>query len=537
LGPQQTEPTSQTTIPGKAIRSLDPASRDSIIVSVIGAGFYLSLVAADYDSNGIIIARSVEAAQFAWPNHMFFELTGVVLMRLAALFGRKGPVFPMLLVLAALYGGVALGAANLAARRMGARRLEAFTAMVWLGTTYTFWTWSTNVAYVSAGAMLAASALALIWVRKSEWILVMIGILGACSALAWQANLFLFPVLIAGLCLQPASWPDRARQTKYLFTSYALALTLAYVGIVYQSGFHDAGKTLRLITTYRGVRAPDWGHWGWRRIGNVAETWIHSLVGRIALVPAYFLSRPVRFNTVFPRLAPLALVAFLGPPFCLLFRRWKDSQTLLCLLGIAAYLPFIVWWDPFETKWMLIPDLFLALCVARCWSHLNVKFRLASRLLMLIAACVLGLSNLASFGLPQHVHQSELQHAGDCVGSRLRSADLYLSPDWDFGYFISYKYRRDSMDLLGKTVEVQFNKARTLKAIEEEVRKYQASGGDAYISDPLSRHFDLLERWAGITSSDLDHLLPGQVAYRCGQWSIRKIERLKDDNNMGANTR
>jgi hypothetical protein len=40
-----------------------------------------------------------------------------------------------------------------------------------------------------------------------------------------------------------------------------------------------------------------------------------------------------------------------------------------------------------------------------------------------------------------------------------------------------------------------------------------------------------------ITSSDLDHLLPGQVAYRCGQWSIRKIERLTDDNNMGANTR
>src|SRR5215469_12561888 len=187
---------------------------------------------------------------------MVFELTGVVLMRLAALFGRKGPVFSMLLVLAALYGGVALGAANLAARRLGARRLEALAAVVWLGTTYAFWRWSTNVAYVSAGAMLAASAVALIWGRKSAPILVMTGILGVCSALAWQANLFLFPVLIAALCLQPASWLDRARQTKYLFTSYGLTLTLAYSGIVYQSGFRDAGRILKLLTTYGGSRGP-----------------------------------------------------------------------------------------------------------------------------------------------------------------------------------------------------------------------------------------------------------------------------------------
>jgi hypothetical protein len=62
LGPQQTEPTSLTKIPGKAVRSLAPVFRDSIIVSVVGAGFYLSLLATDYDSNGIVIARIVEAS-------------------------------------------------------------------------------------------------------------------------------------------------------------------------------------------------------------------------------------------------------------------------------------------------------------------------------------------------------------------------------------------------------------------------------------------------------------------------------------------
>jgi hypothetical protein len=45
-----------------------------------------------------------------------------------------------------------------------------------------------------------------------------------------------------------------------------------------------------------------------------------------------------------------------------------------------------------------------------------------------------------------------------------------------------------------------------------------------------------MEKWAGITSPDLDQLLPSQVAYRCERWAVRKIERLKG-NDEGAWTR
>jgi hypothetical protein len=123
-------------------------------------------------------------------------------------------------------------------------------------------------------------------------------------------------------------------------------------------------------------------------------------------------------------------------------------------------------------------------CRARYWSHFSLKFRSSSRLVMLTAVLVLGLSNLVSFGLPEHTHQSEAQRAGDCIGTRLRPGDLYLSPDLGLGEFMSYKYRKDSMDLIGKIVEVKFDKTKTFQAIEEEVRKHQASGGDVYISDP-----------------------------------------------------
>jgi hypothetical protein len=490
--------------------------RDSILISIIGAILYLSLLAANYDSNGIIIARRVEVSYVASPNHMFFELTGVVLMHLAAFLGQRVPVFPMLQVLAALFGAAALGATNLAARRLNAARLEALAASAWLGTTYAFWKWSTNVAYVSAGAMLAAFAVALLWGRKSIATQMTIGVLAACSALSWQANIFLFPVLIAGICFQAATWDDRVKETKYVFGAYAVTLALAYFGMVYQSGFRDAHQIFKLVTTYGGGGGPDWGHWGWERIGSLAATWLQSVIG-------------IRFNTVFPRLAPFALVAFLVPPLLLVLWRWKDRAAAFCLLGIAAYLPFIIWWDPFETKWMLVPNLFIAIGAARYWSQLSLRFPSSSRLLMWIAVFVLGLSNLVSFGLPEHQHPSEMQQAGDCVGTRLRSADLYISPEWDFGEFMSYKYKKDSMNLVGRTVELHYDKAKTVEAIKEEVRKHQASGGDVYISDPLSRHFDLLQQWAGITSSDLDQLLPGQIAYRCAGWSIRKIERLNLD--------
>src|SRR5215471_8706254 len=109
--------------------------------------------------------------------------------------------------------------------------------------------------------------------------------------------------------------------------------------------------------------------------------------------------------------------------------------------------------------------------------------------------------------------------------SRLQPADLYLDPEWDFSSFMAYKYGRNRFDLVALVLQLKQNKAKILRALEAQVRSNQRRG-DVYISNPLSRHFNLLDEWAGITSADLDRLLPGGVAFTCEGWQIRKVDRL-----------
>jgi hypothetical protein len=457
---------------------------------------------------------------------MLFEASGYVTTQVASLVGHTGPSFSLLLILSALFGGVALGATNLAARRTGSGRLEAIAATVWLGTTYAFWKWSTNVAYISMAAMLVALALAQLWSKTAPRTLVITGIIGALSALAWEANIFLLPVLIVGVRLRFESWREWLRSSMYLAAAWAGTLGFAYAVLVYEWSLPNLRSMVKFLVTWGGGNpGPGWGHWGWDRVGKFAQTWIHSVIGSIALQPSWFLAPPVRFNTTLPRLAPIALMILFAVPVLLFLRRWMNPMGLFFLFGIAAYLPFVIWWDPLETKWLLVPNIFLALFVARFWSRLPEKFIRAGSAVLLSAVTVLTVSNVAVYGLPEHTRRSEEQKAGDCVGTRLRPADLYLDPEWDFSSFMAYKYGRNRFDLIALVLQLKQNKSKILRALEAQVRSNQRRG-DVYISNPLSRHFNLLDEWAGITSADLDRLLPGGVAFTCEGWQIRKVDRL-----------
>ena len=484
--------------------------------------------AINYDSNGIGIARELELGHRPRANHMLFEASGYVATQVASLVGHTGPSFPLLLILSALFGGIALGATNLAARRTGSGRLEAIAATVWLGTTYAFWKWSTNVAYVSMAAMLVALALSQLCRKTSPRTLVITGIIGALSALAWEANIFLLPVLIVGVRLQFESWREWLRSSLYLVAAWAGTLGFIYAVLIYEWRLPDLRSIGKFMVTWGGEASPGprWGHWGWDRIGKFAQTWIHSVIGSIAFPPAWFLAPPLRFNITLHSLALIALVILFAVPVFLFLRRWMDPMGLFFLFGIAAYLPFVIWWDPFETKWFLMPNIFLALFVARFWSQLYEMSIQTGRAVLLLAITVLTVSNVALYGMPEHTGQSEEQKAGQCVGSRLHPADLYLDPEWDFSSFMAYKYGRNRFDLVALLLQLKLNKAKMLRALEAQVRSHQAAYGDVYISDPLSRHFDLLDEWAGITSADLDGLLPGGVAFTCEGRHIRKVDLL-----------
>ena len=128
------------------------------------------------------------------------------------------------------------------------------------------------------------------------------------------------------------------------------------------------------------------------------------------------------------------------------------------LLGIALYLPFIVWWDPFETKWLLVPNLFIAWTASRLWTRLgNRQF---SKFILFAAIGVLSASNLIVYTVPAHRQLSFAYIVADCVGPRLQPEDLYLATDWAWANYMSYTYDRHSEDAISVFVASGLDKKK-----------------------------------------------------------------------------
>jgi hypothetical protein len=289
----------------------------------------------------------------------------------------------------------------------------------------------------------------------------------------------------------------------------------------------------RWLTSYSSPDVPrgsTWGRWEWVRIRDFAETWIHSIVGWIPLVPRFFPLRPIRFDTVFPRLAPIALVVFFSIPLLGSLRRAISPLLLWCLLGSAAYIPFIVWWDPFETKWLLVPNVFLALLAAQAWSHL--AHRRWAPYVAASSAVILAASNLFTYAIPSHTRLSQDYRVADCIASHMTPSDLYIATGWDLPGYLAYKHGRDSIDLVGVSISFQFDRAGISRALRQQVEQRQ-EGGDVYVTEPFhysAWQLESIKNRTGMTGRDLDRALPGKTAFECQGRPIRRVHRNSESN-------
>ena len=513
-----------TAVNAKVFR---PAILTACLVAAIASVTYLSLLSINPDSNGIPVARAIELGDLpslASPNHMLFELLGFAVFKSAGVLGYSGKAFLIVQVLAALCGGVTLGAAYLAAREMSASPRAALAATAWLGTSWAFLNWSTNVAYIGMAAMMTALSTVFVWRRDCLRCRLFAGITAALSVLAWQGNIFLLPALVAAVWMQPAAKAEKRQHSAYIVGSFILVLCVAYGAVAYYLQIRSFGDFVHLVTSYGGGRLPLWGRWDWHRLSDMAQSWIHSAIGWIALRPVWFLSRPLTFGTFFARLAPLALAVFFLVPVVLRFRTPKDSIVMCNLLAIALYVPFIVWWDPFETKWLLLPNLFLVWTASRLWTLLgNRQF---CSFILFAAIGVLSASNLIVYAVPSHRHLSFAYTVANCVGQRLQPEDLYLATDWAWADYMSYTYDRHSEDAIGLFVASGLDKKETFRALSDTVRNTQQSGGNVYMTDPsfYGAGFAPLTQLTGITTSELDSHFSGKIAFTCQGWPIRKLD-------------
>jgi hypothetical protein len=490
-------------------------TRDVLLVSGIGAAVYLLLIGINWDANGIAMAQIAENGWLAWPNHMLFETTGAIGIKIGALFGRPlKPAYPLFQVLTAVYGGLALGVLVATARRLGADRLQSIAGAVWLGSTFAFWRWSTHVAYVNLAVLVAGLAVFLVWKKGSARRAALVGIVTALAVLVWQANVFLLPIVLLGSWLHSETKSFAYRNSLVLFASFTSTITIAYALMLLYVGRWELDYIITFLTTHGvGGTSPMWGKWGWDRLPVLLKTWIQSIAGTGPQHSGWFV-------------ASWASAVFILIPFASLFKRRDRRASLFCLFGIVAYLPFIAWWDPSETKWLLLPNLFLTLFAAVSWSALNSRRFPYTRHLPVVAAGLLFLSNLFLHAVPAHTEMSQAVQTGECVAAKLKPSDLYVSTDWDFDGYMSYRYQTDTISMIGIADGLKYDKTATFDAVAEKVANRMRSGASVYAVDPLLAEpvrFAVLNNTLGITPSELDQLLPGELAFTCPGWPIRKV--------------
>src|SRR5262249_3237614 len=159
------------------------------------------------------------------------------------------------------------------------------------------------------------------------------------------ANICLLAALIAVPWVQSNPNEGRIKSVSVILAGCGFVLLVVYSSMAAFSGIRDVTGLIRWAASYgSGSHMPAWGQWTLSRFGELAKTWVYSMIGGISRTPQWPLTRPVRFDTVFPRLGPLVLAVFLLTSLLLAIRCFKNRVVLWCLIGVAAYVPFLVWW-------------------------------------------------------------------------------------------------------------------------------------------------------------------------------------------------
>jgi hypothetical protein len=173
--------------------------------TLAGLALYLPFLSTHYDLNGITEARSVElgGASSLWmPNHLLFRPVAWVVWSASRTWtGSEESALVTLQVLSAVFGASALGFVYVAVSRVVSVRTIAAGTTVLLATTWSHWTTSTDVSYVTMAAACAAAAVALLVHARSPAGYIGAGAVCGLAILVWQANVFLVPGLAAGAWL------------------------------------------------------------------------------------------------------------------------------------------------------------------------------------------------------------------------------------------------------------------------------------------------------------------------------------------------
>lgn len=500
---------------------------------VFGMVLYLPLGSIQYDLNGIAEAKAVESGgnDIFHPNHMLYGVIGRLIYAAAQSIGYTGTSGPILKVMTALAGAATIGVALLAFRRLSDTPAIAVLASVFLAASWSQWSFSTDIHYVPLAAAFCASALFAVLRSPRPVAAAVTGLLCALAILTWQACVFLMPVLALGPLILHKSHPLRERMIAALIIACisAMTLSLLYLAVaLFVHNYRSPSEIIGWLTNYGGTRLPVWGKWSPDRFMPAGISAIASIIPLWSGLGLRDLLRgSLRVDKLPALLSLLGLLMLAGTS---IWRVSRGSQSLNTKYGliiwlIAAYaifLPFIVWWDPFEPKWFVVPNLFLASALAAIWGS-----RETSRITMVLfgtSVVLIGFGTLQATIWPRAVTPNPSIEKAACVARHMDSTDLLLETDWSWGGYVSYFYGRDTVSLIDLSGRAQSADA-LLATLTMMVRERQEAGGRVFIEDidsyPLSQQ-EWLATHAGLSLAAFDSF-DQQPAFRCNGCTIEQL--------------
>jgi hypothetical protein len=471
------------------------AVAESSVVALVGLALFIPFLSLQYDTNGLVEALAVESGELFHKNHLFYRLIGYAAYRGLQLTGHSTRAIVVLQVLNALCGALGLGLAYLTYKRATHNRPAALAGTVFIGCSFIYWLFSTDAAYITVAATFANASLAMLLCMNSPAGAVIAGALTAFSILTWQASIFLVPALAVLLIeiRRDLPMPARVRHVITYVATACLISLLSYTVVAFaQHGAMSVSSLVRWFTTYgEGGTLPMWGKWEAQRILIAAGSAFRSFVPTPLAVPLSQLNWTVQRGRI---AVDLAIVGF---AFLTLLAALKTHlRALGFLVAYLLFLPFIVWWDPFEPKWFLLPNVFLAGFFAAALAPWLRNRYVSSAILA--SVFIIAATNFITTIRPRHNDIGPDRRMAQCVAENMHANDLMMAAEWGWPDYLEYLYARKSLSLINN-----------FPAVQDALKEVYGTAGIAYISDPNAYsddHVAWLQSQSGIGRDDLNRL-------------------------------
>jgi len=472
----------------------------ALAVFLVGLILFLPLLSINYDLNGIQEAAAVEAGGRTLfdHNHMLYRPTGACVYSLLQTLGwyGGGSLF-ILQVITAVCASFGLSFAFLAYVQMSQSRLRAVLAAVGMAVSWSYWRFSTDAYYITVALPFVAVAILSflrVWSapRKARFYAVVSGVACAFAILFWQANIFLLIVLGIGYLWsykQPGVVSGKFVLSLVLLTLGNAVLIVGLVYLVIGMTFfavETPSTLLSWVSTHGGGGLYLWGRWGIDRIPSLAKTSVASVIPVWEGFGLHDLLRGVVNLKKVPAQASLVVWALLLLGCAVSIVQYSRNEhahkrlLLWLIVSYAVYLPFILWWDPYEPKWFVVPNFFFWGVIAVAWGLPGSRVERSALFVLGLVVLVVGFANLSQTIWPNRTRPNEMLHRAACVSLHMEPQDVLLASDWDWPGYVSYFYHRQVRTLIRGNPE---DPEAHIAFIEQLVAESRSVGGRVIMMD------------------------------------------------------